>query len=312
MQKVKTVFIGSGDFGIPILKKIVESDFFEVVGIVSQPDKPMGRKKVLTPTKLKAFSVKTYPSIPVETPDKISQYSSSLIKEYNPELIVVASYGQIIPDSLLNYPKFKCVNFHGSLLPKLRGAVPVQMAILRGFTETGVTLQQMAKRMDAGPLISSTKFAIEPLDTTESLMLKLAISASNMIETDLKMWCQGMLTAISQIEEDATYCYEKDIAKEKASLLTVSSVYEADRMVRAFYPWPVAWFLAEASNKRIKVFRASVKTIDVQNHRAEGPRFVCADGQPQLEYSDGVLLLEDIQIEGKKRGRAKEYSWLKF
>lgn len=311
MQKVKTVFIGTADFGIPSLETLFNLEFIDVVAVVTQPDRPAGRKQELQPSPVKQWMVQHQPEIPLEQPEKIKDVAHDFLKKYQPELIIVAAYGQIIPSSILDYPKYQCLNLHGSLLPQLRGAVPVHMAILQGFETTGVTLQRMVSKMDKGPIIQTSEIRLQQTETAEDLMDKLAQLAAGLVEDEIENWVNGELEEVEQNYEEATYCYMSNIAKEKAEITAETSVVLAERMVRAFYPWPVAWMLLE-NGKRLKIFASKIhqqsKNQNIKN--VKKTVLFSEDKKLFLQLKDGVLELEEVQLEGKQRGSGEEYLYL--
>ena len=168
-MKIKTIFIGTPDFALPSLKSLIKDDFFDMVGVITQPDKKVGRKQILTPPPVKEEALKN--NIPVWQPESIKNYELPIT---DIDLIVVTAYAKIIPESILNFPKNGCINVHGSLLPKYRGASCVQAAILNGDEETGVTIMKMDKGLDTGPIIYQESIKIGPEDTAGSLYYKCA------------------------------------------------------------------------------------------------------------------------------------------
>src|SRR5688572_22105459 len=149
---IKALFIGTSDFAVPILEKLITSKKVDLAGVVTQPDRPVGRKQILTPPDVKKYLIENSIDVPVFQPEKLGLDAEEILNKTKPELIIVASYGQFIPKIMLNYPKYKCLNIHASLLPDLRGAVPMPMAILKGYEKTGVTLQVMVEGMDEGDI----------------------------------------------------------------------------------------------------------------------------------------------------------------
>jgi methionyl-tRNA formyltransferase len=308
MDKVKTLFIGTGEFAIPILNELHTNPNFDLVGAVTQPDKPVGREQVLTPGPVKQHIDSANIEVPVIQPTKINERVDEIISKFSPELIIVASYGQIISKKLLDYPKHGSLNFHGSLLPKLRGAVPIQCSILLGFKETGVTLQLMSEEMDMGAIVSQEKINISDDDTYETLSKKLSKIASEIVKNDLVKWVKGEIVQREQDHSLATYCYQADTSKDKAEINAAMSVEMADRMVRAFYPWPVAWILLKEGRnkgKRLKIFSAKV-----MEGLMSDAQLSVKEGKLVLSLSDGALELIEVQLEGKERRNASEYLWL--
>lgn len=309
--KVKTLFIGTGEFAVPVLKSLVGLELVDLVGVVTQPDKPAGRKQELTPGPLKKAlqEISDLGNVQLFQPEKLREAADDIMSQTSPELIIVAAYGQMIPDSMLNTPKHKCLNLHGSLLPQLRGAVPVQMAILQGLSETGVTIQQMVKELDAGPILTTVDCEITPSETAESLMKKLAdLGAALLVET-LPRWVAGEIQPQEQDHSQATFCYQADIAKERAEIRFETPAEQVERMVRAFYPWPVAWAKLDAQEgKALKIFKARIEQgLSFKSNELK----ILRDGKRLfLTLQDGTLELLEIQLEGKQRRAGEEYLFL--
>lgn len=299
------MFIGSGEFAVPILDSLMKNDLVEIVSVVTQPDKPVGRKQVLTPTPIGEFLQKNSIKLMLETPVKILLEAESLMDKYQPELIIVASYGQIIPESILNYPKYKALNLHGSLLPELRGAVPVQMAILNGFKFTGVTIQRMVYEMDAGPILAKVEVALDGTETTDMLMDKLANEGASLLIKTLQDLFEGRVIENAQNELNATYCYKSDLTKEKAEIKFDTDINVAERMIRAFYPWPIAW--VKYNNKLIKIYSAIITDLEESSGEL---KFIKRDKKLYLALKNGCLEIIELQEEGKKRDSYKNYFFL--
>lgn len=303
-MKIKTIFFGSGLFAVPILNKLANLEFIDLCAIISQPDKPAGRKREIRPTDLAEFAEKHFgKSIDILKPAKIKDFAIEVIEKYQPELVIVASYGQIIPAVLINYPKYKCLNFHGSLLPILRGAIPIQKSILDGLNETGVTLQIMEESMDTGAIISSKKILIGELNSGE-LSYKLSFLGVEILEEDLLKWIQGQIIPIEQDESLATYCYKSEITNE---LIEIKNEYSKEyilRMIRAFNPDPIAFI--RFNGKIIKIFNAIDSDVMFQDERSI-KRF---GKNLYLKASDGYLEIKELQLEGKKRNSAENYLFI--
>lgn len=314
-EKTKVIFAGSGEFSWPVLEGLLDNPRYEVVGILTQPHKPQGRDQILAPAFLERALIENRPgvasNIKFYRPEKLRLEAESILNEAKPDLIVVAAYGQIIPNSMLGFSDLGCVNFHGSVLPELRGAVPVPMAILQGLKKTGVTLQKVVAALDAGDIIAIQKTEIIPEETTGSLMAKLAGIAKTMVGNELIDYVDGKITPIPQNHDQATFCIAADIAKEKAEINTLTNLELAERMVRAFNPWPVAWVQVNVGeeSKRLKIFKASIfKEQDFENSligkiARHGKSLV-------LVLQNGALQLHEIQLEGKRTGSATDYLFL--
>lgn len=299
------MFIGSGEFAVPILDSLIKNELVDLVSVVSQPAKPVGRKQVLTPTPVGEFLQKNSIKLPLETPTKIRQEADNLMRKYEPELIIVASYGQIIPESILNYPKYKAINLHGSLLPELRGAVPVQMAILNGFKTTGVSIQRMVYEMDAGPIVATKEVELSGTETTDMLMDKLANVGAELLSQTINSLVAGTLEEKPQNELNASYCYKTDLTKEKAEITFATDINLAERMVRAFYPWPIAW--VNINNKLVKIYSAVISDLVEES---DSIKFIKRDKKLFLVLRNGCLEVIELQVEGKKRDSYKNYLFL--
>lgn len=309
MQKINTLFIGTSRFAVIILKNLIKSDLFSFSGIITQPDKPAGRKQVLDMPAIKKFASEEKLTSKIFQPVKISHEAENILQETKPDLIIVADYGQILPQNLTDYPKYKCLNIHGSLLPDLRGAAPVPMAILNGYDKTGVSIPIMSTGLDDGPVIGSKQEKIQENDTTASLKARLAEIGSNLLIELIPKWIKGEIDAQEQDNSQVTMVYTKDIAKDKAQIVVDTPILLAQRMIRAFSPWPIAWMYIDfnGQKKRLKVYSASntdltldLKPGTIQKHAK----------QLYLSLRDGCLELTKIQLEGKKQQNANECLYL--
>ncbi len=254
-MKIKTLFLGTGWQSLETLKTLFSDARFDIVGIITQPDKPVGRKQILTPSDVKHFGIENNITV-IHTENNKEKYQEAL-DIFKPELIVCIAYGEIVPGFFLDYPKYKSVNIHFSLLPKYRGAVPIQMAILKGEKVTGISIVQMVQKLDAGPIIKEYEEEILDTDTNQSLRERLVKKGSEVLPDVLEQWCKGELKAVDQDENQATYCYEREVAKEHAQINfeTMEAQY-IERMVRAFIPWPVVWCML--NDLRVKIFESRV------------------------------------------------------
>lgn len=309
---VKTLFMGSGSFASTILSGIISMDRIELVGVVTQPDRPVGRSKVITPAAVKKFMYENISdrNLPIIfQPEKLKNEYEEILYSAKPELIIVADYGQIIPSEVLNFPIHGSLNVHPSLLPAFRGATPVPATILQGLNETGVVIQKMIYEMDAGPIIAVQKIDVLPNDNSESMLSKLSIIGSVLLKNTLPKWLDGEITPVEQDHTKATFTYEKDISKEKAEITWETSIYTAERMVRAFYPWPIAWF-KNTDGKRIKIYSAELSQVPTDIDRPTKLQVVRNGKELFLNLHDGWLKLFMLQLEGKDIRKAQEYLFL--
>jgi methionyl-tRNA formyltransferase len=309
---IKILFVGTAEFAVESLKYLANHSDIKLVGLITQPDKPAGRKRELTPSPVKStwLELSISQTAPIFQPEKLRTEAEQILNQTTPDLVIVAAYGQMIPDLMLHAPKYGVWNLHGSLLPQLRGAVPVQRAILDGLETTGVTLQQMVKQLDAGDILLQKSLKIAPKDTTESLMTSLSLLSVSILKEGLEGSKQGSLIPTPQQESQATFCYEADIEKTQAQITWDTDVNKAERMVRAFSPWPVAWIelnTGKHSGRRLKIFKSSLAT-DLQSTGEFG--LFSKDNRLYLSLKEGVLELEELQLEGSTRKTGREYLYL--
>ncbi len=287
--------MGTPDYAAVTLEKLLKSNH-EIVGVFAQPDKKVGRKQILTPPPVKVVAKEK--GIPVFQPDTLRDGKAlETLKELNPDLIVVVAYGKILPEEILNLPKFGCINGHASLLPKYRGASPIQWCIVCGEEKTGVTVMQMDKGMDTGDILLQRETDILKGETAEELFDRLAvISADLMLETIDNI---ENITPIKQNEKEATYA--PIIKKEMAELDFTKAAKELYNAVRGYYSWPCAYFFL--NGKRIKVIESAVG--EKTNQKAgtvvgntDALEIACGDGY--------TLKLLTVQPEGKGQMTAKQ------
>lgn len=261
---IKTVFLGSNWEALEVLKTLFNADNYHIEGIVTKSNKPVGRKQEIVNTPINEFAQKN--SIPTIHPEKQEKLYQQALDLFKPELIVCTAFGEIIPEFFLQYPKYKSVNIHFSLLPKYRGAIPIQKAILNGEKETGITFLLMQKKLDAGPMLAQFKEPIRDYDTNETLRQRLINQTTNVLISVLDNWIAGKITPVPQDESQATYCYQKEISKDHAQIdwQNMDPDY-IERMVRAFIPWPVAW--TYINDVRVKIYQAQL--IDAKSSGIE-------------------------------------------
>ena len=289
MKNKKIVFMGSPEFAIPSLIDLIKS--FNVVGVVTQPDKPAGRGKVLKAPPIKEIALNH--EIECIQPKKLTEPGVfGKLQSWAPDAIVVVAFGQILRQEVLDLPGFGCINVHGSLLPRWRGAAPIQAAILHGDEETGITIMKMDAGVDTGPILKQKSIRIGNDDTSESLGKSLSQLGADLLIETLGDYLTGNLVPISQPEEGVTYAPR--LEKENGFLDFSKSALELDRQVRAFFPWPGTFI--EIGNERIKV--TSTKVVENVNLKP-GERGLVSDF-PIVGTSQGGLMLELVQPAGKK------------
>lgn len=281
--------MGSPDFSLPTLRQLAQIN--QVVGVVTQPDRASGRGRELKapPVKLLAQEL----NIPVIQPQKLREPEAmQQLREWNPDLIVVAAFGQILKKDVLDLPKFGCINVHASLLPRWRGAAPINAAVLAGDEETGVTIMKMDVGLDTGPMLSMKRIRIKPDDTAGSLFEALSTLGADLLIETLPVYMDGKIAPEPQPEDGATYA--PMLKKEDGRLDFNQSAIELERRIRAMNPWPGAWF--EWNGNLLKVSRG---VVSEGRGKEVGSRLI-VDGRPAVRCADGILILDEVQPPGKK------------
>jgi methionyl-tRNA formyltransferase len=303
-DKPRVVFMGSGEIGLPTLQWLACSPLVNLVGLVTQPDKPIGRSQVLTPPSPKRTAMAL--NLPVLQPPKIRQTEElERIKDLSPDLIVVMAYGQILPKSLLEMPGLACLNLHASILPRHRGAAPIQAAILAGDPLTGITVMYMSEGLDTGDILLQRTIRIRRRETAGSLHDRLANLGPEALAPALDLILSSEAPRIPQEESQATYAPKFDSASGEVNWF--EDCWRLDRFVRAMDPWPGAFTLVPAAGertKKLKIHRA------LPFHRFAGQSgVVCAVGSRGIVVAcgGGALLLLEVQLEGKRRMPAAEF-----
>jgi methionyl-tRNA formyltransferase len=295
-SRYRIVFMGSPDFAVPSLKALARQ--YMVVGVVTQPDRPAGRGRVLRPPAVKEAALRL--GLPVIQPEKLRQPEAmQSLRAWAPDLIVVAAFGQILRPDVLELPKFGCINVHGSLLPRWRGAAPIQAAILAGDRETGITIMKMDPGVDTGPMLSQRSIPVTAKDTAGGLFEKLAPLGAELLLETLPRYLSGELAPQPQPADGVTYA---PMLKKEAGLMDPTQpAVILERHVRAFHPWPGAWFLW--NNAPLKVLHAHA---GAEKNPGAGHRFT-AEGNPAIGTGDGVLILDEVQPAGKKAMPGKAF-----
>ena len=296
MKNLKVVFMGTPTFSVPILQSLIEKT--NVVLVVSQPDREKNRKGELLPTPIKELASKY--NIDVFQPSNIKKEYQKII-DYNPDIIITCAYGQIIPETLLNYPKYGCINVHGSLLPKLRGGAPIHHAIIDGDKTTGITIMYMDKKMDSGDIISQEKIEILPEDNLDSLYEKMSYLGKKLLIKTLPTIIDGTNTRIKQKEEDVTFGL--NITKEEEKIDFNMPSINIYNLIRGLSTIPGAYCLID--NKRIKIYKSELTNF---KSISEPGRIEKIDKTGiYVNTSDNIIKLTDIKLEGKKRCLVKDF-----
>lgn len=291
---MKIVYMGTPDFAVLPLRAIKEAGY-EVAAVVTQPDKPKGRGKTMLPTPVKEEAVAL--GIPVYQPAKVRDPEfQETLKGIAPDLIVVAAFGQIIPKTILTLPRFGCINIHASLLPKYRGAAPIQQAVIDGEKESGVTIQKMGEGLDTGDMISKEVVVLSKEETGGSLFDKLSKAGADLLVKTLPSIFDGTAVYEKQPEESPTP-YAAMITKQMGLLDFTKRAEVLERLVRGLNPWPSAYTFL--NGKTLKVWKSSVG----EEKGSALPGTVVKTDRCGIHVAccDKTLILEEIQLEGKKR-----------
>ena len=298
---MKIVFMGTPDFARSALEKIIEAGH-EVTLVVTQPDKPKGRSGELQPCDVKVCALEH--NIPVYQPVKIKQPEHvEYLKTIDADIFVVAAFGQILSQEILDIPRFGCVNIHASLLPKYRGAAPIQQSIIDGEKETGVTIMQMAAGMDTGDILLQRAVPIDENETGGGLFDKLSKLGAELIVEALPMIERGELTPVPQDEEKATKCGK--LSKDMGLIDFEKDAVSIRNLVRGLNPWPSAYTFLDG--KMLKIWDVKVVT-DLEESEAENGTIVAVSKDSfTVKTKDGYLEVLELQLEGKKRMRAKDF-----
>jgi methionyl-tRNA formyltransferase len=296
---IRIVFMGSPNFALPSLSALAAAQNYQVVGVVTQPDRASGRGRELKAPPVKTLALEL--NVPVMQPEKLSAPGAmDQLRAWAPDLIVVAAFGQILKKDVLEMPRYGCINVHASLLPRWRGAAPINAAILHGDEETGVTIMQMDVGLDTGPMFALKSIRIRRDDTAGSVIQALSTLGATLLTEVLPEHFSGNLRPVSQPAEGATYA---PMLKKSDGLLDYScTAVELERRVRAMNPWPGAWF--EWNGNPLKVLRASI--VSGERGLTNGGRFT-VEGKPAVQSAEGALVLDEVQPAGRKVMSGKSF-----
>ncbi|MDO4324485.1 MAG: methionyl-tRNA formyltransferase [bacterium] len=293
---MKVVFMGTPDFAVPTLDALIKGGH-DVLAVVTQPDKPKGRGKavLMTPVKEKAVAC----GILVYQPARVRDESFlQVLRDLAPDVIVTAAFGQILSKTLLEIPKYGCVNVHASLLPMYRGAAPINWVIINGEKETGITTMQMDTGIDTGDILEQRVVAIAPDETAGSLSEKLSIAGGELILSTLKKLEEGTLAPVAQEGET---CYVKMLHKAQGDIDWTKDAASIERLVRGLNPWPSAY--TQYEDKTVKIWAADVVACDAEDaaHRQAGCVWKVTKDRIYVQTGKGSLAIREIQLQGKKR-----------
>lgn len=297
-KDLRIVFMGTPEFASVCLDVLLKNEF-NVVMVVAQPDKPVGRKHVITPPPSKVRAMEA--GIPVFQPDSMkTDEAYETLKEANPDLIITAAYGKLLPERVLKLPKYECINAHGSLLPKYRGASPVQQSILDGELVTGVTIMKMDIGMDTGDMITKVEVPIDENIDTDGLMMELAKAGGELLVNTIPDYVDGKIIPVKQDEAIATHCSmikpEDGIFNWNDSALTIHN------KVRAFKTWPGAQ--TSLDGKKLKVYETRVYRDATFDEVKPGTIVKAHKGDLIVACGEGYLKINELQLEGGKRLKA--------
>lgn len=291
---MKIVFMGTPSFAVPVLEELIKK--YEVVLVVTQPDKEVGRKRILTPSPIKEVALKN--NIKVFQPIKIREDYQEIL-DANPDIIITAAYGQIIPKILLEYPKYKCVNVHASLLPKYRGGAPIHHAIINGDEYAGVTIMYMAEKMDDGDIISQDKILIGEDNTTE-LTNRLSVLGSKLLMDTLPLIFDNKITPIKQDEKEVTFAY--NISKEDEKINWNNTCIMVYNQIRGLADNPGGYALYK--DKKVKIYKSSYEEKEIDGAIGE---IVDTNKRLGIKVKNGVIYPLIIQLEGKNKMSIKDF-----
>lgn len=299
---MKVLFMGSPDFAIPALRRIHE-DGHEIVGVVSVPDKPMGRGKKITPMPVKAEAMRM--GFDVYTPQTLRDGAFlDTLKATDPDVIVVVAYGKILPPYVLDYPRYGCINIHGSLLPEYRGAAPMQRAIIDGKDKTGITTMYMAEGLDTGDMLIKKEYTILPDDNFECVHDALASLGAEAISETLKRALEG--TLVREVQDDSLSTYAEKITKEECKLDLTLDATTLHNKIRGMSPVPLSYtFMPDGSKLKIVKARISEKAPTADTH--PGTVISLEGGVITVACKNGAVDIETLLPEGKGRMAARDF-----
>lgn len=297
MNKTKVVFMGTPEFSVPVLEMLIKN--YNVVGVVTQPDKPVGRKKVLTPSPIKKVALEN--NITVLTPNKLRlEYETVL--DLKPDIIVTCAFGQLVPKEILEYPKYGCINVHGSLLPKYRGGAPIQRSIMNGECKTGITIMYMNEGLDTGDMISKREVLIDKEDNYETLSDKLMIVGRDLLEETLPDIISGNIDREEQDSKESTYA--KVIKREDELIDFNKMTFEIYNHIRGLSPIPGAYAMLDG--KVVKIYNSRMSD-HFHPEKKNGEIVAIYKDGIGISTKDSEIIITDIKLEGKKRMLVKDY-----
>ncbi|OIJ13218.1 methionyl-tRNA formyltransferase [Anaerobacillus alkalilacustris] len=297
---MRVVFMGTPDFSVPVLRRLIE-DEYNIVGVVTQPDRPKGRKKELTPPPIKVEAVRH--DLKIVQPENLKRSEDlQQVLDLEPDLIVTAAFGQILPKALLDKPKFGCINVHASLLPEYRGGAPIHQSIIDGKKETGITIMYMVEKLDAGDILTQAKVEILEEDHVGTLHNKLSVIGSELLSRTIPDLIEGRLNPIRQ--DDAKASFAPNISRDKEKINWEKSGVDIYNQIRGLHPWPVAYTLLY--NQPLKLWWS----MKVPSKKQADPGVIVAIEEDGFVVSTGdetYIKVTELQPSGKKRMSAEQF-----
>lgn len=297
MEKIKILFMGTPEFSVNVLKGLI--DHYDVVGVVTQPDKEVGRHHEIKFSPVKEVALEN--DIRVFQPKNIKTEYEDLLK-LNPDMIVTCAYGQMIPKALLDFPKYGCINVHASLLPKLRGGAPIHKAIINNYPRTGVTIMYMVEKMDAGDIISQVETIIEKDDTVGTLHDRLSMLGTKLLLDTIPDIISGNINPIPQDINEVTYAW--NITREEEHINFSKSTIDIYNQIRGLNPWPGAY--ATLDNQIVKIYNSRISSSFFTT-RADGEIGKIYEDGIGVSTKDGEIIITELQFAGKRKMTVKEY-----
>ncbi|WP_048602553.1 methionyl-tRNA formyltransferase [Rubeoparvulum massiliense] len=295
---MRILFMGTPDFAVPILRSLVEQNY-DVVGVVTQPDRPKGRKQLLTPSPVKVEALQHH--IPVFQPERIKDEEElAQLAKLQPDLLITAAYGQILPQVLLDLPTYGAINVHASLLPQYRGGAPIHQAIIDGQSKSGVTIMYMVKKMDAGDILAQVEVPILEMDHVGSMHDKLSVAGAQLLLETIPPLIRGEITPVQQDETKVTYAY--NIQREQERIDWTQSNVAVYNQIRGLHPWPVAYTLF--AQQVFKIWWG--EKVNETSQQKPGT-ILSLDEGILVQTGDGAIRITDLQPAGKKRMCATDY-----
>lgn len=290
MNKIRIIFAGTSDFGLPAFNALTKNQNFEIILAITQPDKPVGRKQIIVPSPIKIAAEKN--NIAVLQPAHIIDIREK-IALLKPDLIIVAAYAQLIPGVILNIPKFGCLNLHASLLPKYRGAAIIQAAILNGDEQTGITVIKMDQGLDTGPILAQLPIKIGQADTAGALYDKLSEISADFLTETIEKYLTGIIAPRPQNSQETSYV--KVLTKSDGLIDWSKPAINLERFIRAMSPWPMAWTWHQG--KQVKIISAQSQPIEINSYKP-GKTFKYNNGLA-VQCGKNALIIKKLQLEGK-------------